>query len=104
MPPKMDQIEQSLGAKIRKLRINLGFNQQELVAGRYSEAYLSRVERGQMTPSEDFLIYLADRLQVTINSLVEGTELATYYFTRSSVEVWDLELKTAQLELQTGNV
>lgn len=61
----------SLGTKIRLRRQELGLSQQKLLAGGYSEAYLSRVERDQMQPSQDFLMYLAEQLGLPITDLIE---------------------------------
>lgn len=61
----------SLGTKIRLRRQELGLSQQKLLDGEYSEAYLSRVERDQMQPSQDFLVYLAEQLGLPLTDLLE---------------------------------
>jgi tetratricopeptide (TPR) repeat protein len=103
MTGKTSEVQQTLGAKIRAKRLEQGFNQQDLLAGRYSEAYLSRVERDKLTPSEDFLDYLAKRLHVPMQDLIKDTSLAQHYETQASAEMQEFELKNAEVALLAGN-
>ncbi|KMK77545.1 helix-turn-helix domain-containing protein [Alkalihalobacillus pseudalcaliphilus] len=52
------------GEKIRQLRIFHQMTQQELVTDICSTAYLSKIEKGTVQPSEKVLMKLADRFQV----------------------------------------
>ncbi len=45
-------------------------SQKELLQGKYTESYLSKVERGRVQPSEDFLKFVAARLNLPTADLV----------------------------------
>lgn len=91
-----------VGNNIRQLRKKLGLNQKELLLGEYVESYLSRVENGQMQPSEDFLQFIAGRLGVSVEDLqVETAENAETK--RAWREANELTLKSAEIEFAKRN-
>ncbi len=95
------QLETTLGNKIRNKRLEIGYSQQELMTDRYSAAYLSRVERDQMQPSDKFLAFIAERLGVTSADLIENTVKATPKPKRLPREAQEHELNNAHIALQS---
>lgn len=90
--------DEAVGEKIKKQRTKKGISQQALVVGKYSEPYLSRVERGQIQPSQEFLEFIANRLGLEsvaelLETPLDGEEIE---FTREEQEI---ELFNAQLTL-----
>lgn len=58
----------SIGANIRKIRLQRGMTQQELAdAVLVSRPYINRVENGRIRPSSDLLPFLARALNCDIN-------------------------------------
>ncbi|MGY0230929.1 helix-turn-helix domain-containing protein [Longispora urticae] len=62
-------MEQSVGARLRALRLTRGLTQRQLAEPHYTRAYLSMVEADRVPASEDLLTYLADRLEITIGDI-----------------------------------
>lgn len=58
---------ESIGAKIRDLRLNLQISQDNLCGNFMSRSILSRIENGKMEPSIRQIIYLAEKLNVPIS-------------------------------------
>ena len=67
---------ESLGARIKRLRVEQSLSQRQLCTGldRFSYAYLSRVEADARQPSVRALRLIAERLGVTAYYLEKGTE------------------------------
>ena len=63
---------ETVGARIRRLRLAWGFSQRSLSGPGVSYAYISRIESNQRTPSLKALRYLAGRLGVDAEYLEEG--------------------------------
>jgi tetratricopeptide (TPR) repeat protein len=61
-----------LGARIRKLRMERGLSQEAIAQPLLSGAYLSLIESGQRTPSQDVLTHIASKLGVGMVELVTG--------------------------------
>lgn len=96
-------IDSSVGSKIRNWRNLRGLSQQELLADRYSESYLSKVERGQMHASDDFLAYVASRLGLTVDELIN--EIPSFSNEkRLSRDAQELSLLNCEVALQTNQV
>ena len=63
----MHDLRSALGARIKSLRQDRGFSQEELASRASLHAtYLSDLERGQQTPTLDLLNRLARALGVTL--------------------------------------
>jgi transcriptional regulator with XRE-family HTH domain len=61
------------GSRIKKLRLQAGLSQRELVRDSgYSNAYLSRIESGDRDPSYRFLIAISEALDTTALYLDTG--------------------------------
>jgi tetratricopeptide (TPR) repeat protein len=61
-----------LGERVRSLRIAAGLTQTDLAAGRFSKEYISQIERGKTRPTEETIVWLAERLGVDPAFLAVG--------------------------------
>jgi len=66
---------ESVGARLRRLRLERGKSQRDLSAPGITYAYISRIEAGARTPSMKALRMLAKKLGVTPEYLETGSEL-----------------------------
>jgi len=87
--------EESVGQRIRRLRLERGLSQRELQSPGVSYAYISRIEAGARTPSVRALRKIAPKLGVSADYLETGSDL-------SVAERLELRLRDAQLELRLG--
>lgn len=62
-----------LGIRIRAARIAAGLTQGDIAQGMVSAAYVSRIEAGQRRPEPKVLEHLANKLDLTLGELLEGT-------------------------------
>ena len=62
----------SVGGRIRRLRLQRNLSQQDLAGPALSASYVSLIESGRRVPSAGVLSFLADRLQVNFNDLATG--------------------------------
>lgn len=67
---------ETVGERIRRIRLGHGFSQRDLAAPGVSYAYISRLEAGTRTPSAKALQALADKLDCTALYLATGHEEA----------------------------
>jgi tetratricopeptide (TPR) repeat protein len=88
--------EESIGARIRRLRLERGLSQRELSGPGVSYAYVSRIEAGQRDPSLKALRVLARRLGVSLEHLETGVPV-------TEAQERELRLGDAELELQLGD-
>lgn len=87
---------ETVGERIRRLRTARGLTQRDLAAsGRVSDAYVSRIERGQRQPSIKALRAIAAKLGVSAHYLETGEEV-------SAAQQRELQLTDAELELRLG--
>ena len=82
---------ETIGQRLKRLRLERGLSQRELAAPGVSYAYISRIEAGTRQPSVKALRRLAAKLGVTADYLETGSDLDP-----ASAR----ELKLADLELQ----
>jgi tetratricopeptide (TPR) repeat protein len=66
---------ETIGQRLKRLRLERGFSQRELAAPGVSYAYISRIEAGTRQPSVKALRKLAEKLGVTADFLETGSEL-----------------------------
>jgi len=66
---------ETIGDRIRRLRMEQGLSQRQLATTGVSYAYISRLEAGKRTPSVKALRKLAERLGVTADYLETGYNL-----------------------------
>lgn len=73
LPPAAGE---TIGERLKRLRLERGFSQRELAAPGVSYAYISRIEAGTRQPSVKALRRLAAKLEVTAGYLETGSDLA----------------------------
>src|SRR5690242_21418118 len=81
---------ETIGQRLKRLRLERGLSQRELAAPGVSYAYISRIEAGTRQPSVKALRRLAVKLGVTADYLETGSDLDPSH---------DRELRLADLEL-----
>lgn len=86
---------ETIGQRLRRLRLDRGLSQRELSAPGVSYAYISRIEAGTRQPSVKALRKLAPKLGVSTEYLETGSEIA-------ASEQRELQLADAELELRLG--
>src|SRR5919201_1308887 len=84
---------ESVGARLKRLRLQRGLSQRDLSSPGVSYAYISRIEAGARTPSVKALRKLAQKLKVSVEYLETGREIR-------DVDDRDLRLADAELELR----
>src|SRR5215468_1104556 len=85
------RLDESVGARLRRLRLERGLSQRQLSAPGISYAYISRIEAGARRPSVKALRMLAAKLGVTAQYLETGSHLDDSH---------ERELLLAELELR----
>jgi transcriptional regulator with XRE-family HTH domain len=81
---------ETIGQRLKRLRLERGLSQRELAAPGVSYAYISRIEAGTRQPSVKALRKLAAKLEVSADYLETGSDLDAGE---------ELELRLADLEL-----
>src|SRR6266567_7744342 len=89
-----EQME-TVGQRLRRLRLDRGLSQRELSGPGVSYAYISRIEAGARRPSVKALRQLARKLGVSVEYLETGSDLR-------DVDERELRLSDAELELRLG--
>lgn len=84
---------ETIGERLRRLRLERGLSQRELAVPGVSYAYISRIEAGTRQPSVKALRKLAAKLQVTTEYLENGRDL-------DENEARELRLADAELALR----
>ena len=92
MPAAMgnERTEETIGQRLRRLRLEHGLSQRELSSPGVSYAYISRIEAGARRPSVKALRMLARKLGVSADYLETGSEIR---------DVDERELRIADAEL-----
>ena len=88
-------MQETIGARLKRLRLERGLSQRELSSKGVTYAYISRIEAGARTPSVKALRMLAAKLGVTVEYLETGREIG-------EAEQRELKLSDAELELRLG--
>jgi transcriptional regulator with XRE-family HTH domain len=86
---------ESIGERLRRLRLERQLSQRELASPGVSYAYISRIEAGARRPSVKALRQLARKLGVSVEYLETGSDLR-------DVDERELRLSDAELELRLG--
>ena len=87
---------ESIGERLRRLRLERQLSQRELAAPGVSYAYISRIEAGARRPSVKALRQLARKLRVSVQYLETGSDLR-------EVDERELRLADAELELKLAD-
>jgi tetratricopeptide (TPR) repeat protein len=82
---------ESIGARLKRLRLQRGLSQRDLSSPGVSYAYISRIEAGARTPSVKALRKLSQKLGVSVEYLETGRDIR---------DVDDRELRLADAELE----
>lgn len=95
MPPDVSEGSgvESVGARLKRLRLQRGFSQRDLSSPGVSYAYISRIEAGARTPSVKALRKLSQKLGVSVEYLETGRDIR-------DVDERELKLTDAELELR----
>src|SRR5438128_7381267 len=88
--------EETIGQRLRRLRLARGLSQRELSVPGVSYAYISRIEAGQRQPSVKALRKLAPRLGVSVDYLETGSEIG-------NDQRLELRLSDAELALRLAD-
>ncbi|MGB2953845.1 MAG: tetratricopeptide repeat protein [Gaiellaceae bacterium] len=88
--------DETIGQRLRRLRLERGLSQRELSAPGVSYAYISRIEAGARRPSVKALRMLAPKLGISVEYLETGRDL-------SDDEERELRLADAELELRLAD-
>src|SRR5438093_6327130 len=86
-------VGESIGQRLRRLRLERGLSQRELAGPGVSYAYISRIEGGQRRPSRRAIRELARRLDVSIEQLETGRRV-------SASEERERRITDAELQLR----
>jgi transcriptional regulator with XRE-family HTH domain len=62
----------AFGERLKEFRCSQRLTQGELAGDRYSHAYISQLESGRRQPSKESLVYIAERLGVSVEELSSG--------------------------------
>lgn len=89
----MGPLEETIGQRLRRLRLERGLSQRELSGPGVSYAYISRIEAGERRPSVKALRVLALNLGVSADYLETGSDIR-------ADEERELRLADAELELR----
>ena len=87
---------ETIGLRLKRLRLERGLSQRELAAPGVSYAYISRIEAGTRQPSVKALRKLAAKLAVTADYLESGSEL-------DPESARELRLSDLELAVRLGN-
>src|SRR5205814_3090070 len=85
--------KETIGVRLRRLRLERGLSQRELSEPGVSYAYISRIEGGARRPSVKALRMLARKLGVSADYLETGMEIR-------DTEGRELQIADAELELR----
>lgn len=88
----------SLGEKIKKLRKDKNMTLKELAGDRITAAQISHIERDKSHTSYELLEYLADKLDVSIDYLLETKEMQSRKITENLILQSEIYIKCNELE------
>ncbi|MFL5950473.1 MAG: helix-turn-helix domain-containing protein [Gaiellaceae bacterium] len=87
---------ETIGARLKRLRLHRGLSQRDLSSPGVSYAYISRIEAGARTPSVKALRKLSQKLGVSVEYLETGSDIR-------DVDDRELRLADAELELRLSD-
>jgi transcriptional regulator with XRE-family HTH domain len=90
-----DAVTESVGERLKRLRLERGLSQRDISSPGVSYAYISRIEAGARTPSVKALRMLAKKLHVSVEYLETGRDVA-------ESEQRELRLGDAELAIRLG--
>jgi transcriptional regulator with XRE-family HTH domain len=93
VPGAQQATVETVGARLRRLRVEQGFSQRDLSEPGITYAYISRIEAGARTPSVKALRRLAKKLGVTPEYLETGSDLDASEFRELRLAEQELSLR-----------
>src|SRR5216110_2881960 len=96
MPDQSQAVGETIGQRLKRLRLDRHMSQRELAAPGVSYAYISRIEAGSRQPSVKALRKLAAKLGVAADYLETGSEL-------DPAAARELRLSDLELAIRLGN-
>jgi transcriptional regulator with XRE-family HTH domain len=94
-PGESPAVGETIGQRLKRLRLDRGLSQRELAAPGVSYAYISRIEAGTRQPSVKALRRLAAKLGVTADYLETGSDL-------DAADARELRLSDLELAVRLG--
>src|SRR5437773_4108738 len=91
MPDQSQAVGETIGQRLKRLRLDRHMSQRELAAPGVSYAYISRIEAGARQPSVKALRKLAAKLGVSVEYLETGSDLSSSQ--ERELRLTDLELR-----------
>lgn len=88
----------SLGEKIKKLRKEKNMTLKELAGNRITAAQISHIERDKSHTSYELLDYLSEKLEVSIDYLLETKEMQSKKITDNLILQSEIYIKSNELE------
>ncbi|MEG1287487.1 MAG: helix-turn-helix transcriptional regulator [Clostridium sp.] len=88
----------SLGEKIKRLRKEKNMTLKELAGDRITAAQISHIERDKSHTSQELLDYLAQRLDVSVDYLIETKEMQSKKITDNLILQSEVYIKCDELE------
>jgi transcriptional regulator with XRE-family HTH domain len=88
----------SLGERVRQLRINRGMTQTELAGDRFSKEYVSQIERAKTRPTSETVAWLAARLGVDEKFIETGVSTDAVERTAGLVSRAEAALESKEYE------
>src|SRR5262245_40063297 len=76
---------ETLGARMKQLRMARGITQSELAGTRCTKEYVSQIERGRARPTAETLAYVAERLGVDATYLETGQTWNEYHAAEAAI-------------------
>ncbi|MDO0925060.1 helix-turn-helix domain-containing protein [Streptomyces sp. TG1A-8] len=87
---------EKLGSRIRRLRLSAGLPQSALAGDNLSTSYISLLEAGKRTPSDEVLRQLAERLGCRLEELLGEPQ-------KTDTTLLEIELRYAEMTLHNGD-
>ena len=88
----------SLGEKIKKLRKEKNMTLKELAGDRITAAQISHIERDKSHTSHELLDYLSQKLEVSVDYLLETKEMQSRRITDNLILQSEIHIKRGELE------
>src|SRR5262245_39039653 len=94
-PETLSAAGETIGQRLRRLRLERGLSQRELASPGVSYAYISRIEAGTRQPSVKALRKLAGKLGISADYLETGSQL-------DAAAAGELRLSDVELAIRLG--
>lgn len=88
----------SLGEKIKKLRKEKNLTLKELAGNRITAAQISHIERDKSYPSQDLLEYFVEKLEVSIDYLLESKDMQAKKISNNLLTKSEIYIKSQDME------